>query len=298
MADTDDEKDAPDAQVTDDKNTQTEARDDVGNEETVEEGVAELQRKLDEAERGRQAAERRADEASRRAGHAETTAHGTQVAFIQGALDTLNANREQLIRDYATAMSAGEFEEAGKIQARMADEAAQKIELERGKSALEAQRTTARQPAGDSDKIEAYTRTLQPRAAAWIKAHPEYVLDQRKNQQMLAQHWAALAAGHEEGGDTYFKFIESGLAGPARPAAAAAQPAAAAADPTAAAAQLTQRRDVQPSPAAPSRGGARSIRLSQREQEAARISGLSDEEYAQLMERERRSGNIGKDRVH
>lgn len=294
-----DEDDKLDVQVTDSKIKEVdpaESQDDVGHEETVEDGVAELQRKLGDAERGRREAERQRDEATRRAHQADTTAHGTQLAFIQGALDTLNSNREQLIRDYATAMSAGEFEEAGKIQARMADEAAQKIELERGKSALETQRTTQpRIPAGDNEKVEAYTRTLQPRAAAWIRAHPEYVLDPRKNQQMLAQHYAALATGHEEGGDDYFKFIESGLERPARSPAATQ---ATAADPTASAAQVTQRRDVQPSPAAPSRGGARTIRLSAREQEAARISGLSDEEYAANMERERRSGNIGKDRVH
>jgi hypothetical protein len=297
MADTDEDK--TDIQVTEDKTKPVELQDDVGNEETVEEGVAELQRKLDDAERGRREAERRADEASRRAGHAETTAHGTQLAFIQGALDTLNSNRETLISQYATAMSGGEFEEAGKIQARMADEAAQKVELERGKSALEAQRAaTPRQPAGDGDRIEAYVRTLQPRAAAWIRAHPDYVLDQRKNQQMLAQHWGALAAGHEEGGDAYFQFIEGNLRPTRERAAPAAAAAATTVDPTAGAAQVTQRRDVQPSPAAPSRGGARQIRLSTREQEAARISGLSDEEYAQLMERERRAGTIGKDRVH
>jgi hypothetical protein len=290
MADTDDNKDS-ETEVADDKTTQVEERDDVGNEETVEEGVAELQRKLDDAERGRREAERRADEMSRRVGQAETTAHGTQLAFIQGALDTLNTNRETLIEQYAAAMANGEFAEGGKIQARMADEAAQKIELERGKSALESQRPAAPRPmASEADKLEAYTKTLQPRAAAWIRAHPEYVLDPRKNQQMLSQHYAALSAGHEEGGDAYFTFIEGGLR-PTRERAPAPEKEI---DPTAGAAKETQRRDVQPSPAAPSRGGSRSVRLDARQQEAARISGMTDEEYAKIMERERRAGNIGK----
>ena len=50
----------------------------------------------------------------------------------------------------------------------------------------------------------------------------------------------------------------------------------------------------------PSRGGggARTIKLSLSEQEAARNSGQTYEEYARLMERERKAGNIGPRRLN
>lgn len=276
---------------------------DTENTETVADGVAELQRKLDDSERARVSAERRADEAFRRAGHAENTAYGSQMAVLQGALDTLIANRETLKKDYAAALAAGEFDRAADLQTRIADEAAQKVEIEKGKAALEGQ-ARPRQAPGDNEKVEAYVRSLQPRAAAWIRAHPQYVTDAQLNDELMEKHFAARRAGHAEGSDSYFTFMESnlGLAGGSGTAARPQQreqEQETNGENLSGASQVAQRRDVQPSPAAPSRGGSsRQIRLSPREAEAARISGLTDEEYAKNMERERRAGTIGKDRVH
>lgn len=294
------EEDDKNVVVTGAEKPVTEALDDT---ETVADGVAELQRKLDEAERARGAAERRADEAFRRVGQAETTAYGSQMAVINSALETLNANRETLKREYSAALAAGEFDKVADIQAQIADEAARKVEVERGKAALESQARSQTQTTGDP-RVERYVQNLQPRAAAWIRAHPHYVTDAGLNDELMEKHYAARRAGHADGTDGYFTFMESNLlGGGAAPARAQEQEkekdTGSGGESMSAAAQATQRRDVQPSPAAPSRGGGgRQVRLSAREAEAARISGLTDEEYAKNMERERRAGTIGKDRVH
>ena len=257
--------------------------------------IDELRRNLEAERAARAAAERRAEEATSRATSAESTAFGSQMAVIQGALDTIAANRDTLKKQIAAAMAEGDFDKATDLTDQMTTLAAQKIELDKGKAALEAQGRVASRSTPASDLVESYVKNLQPRAAEWIRAHPEYVTDKRKNDAMLAQHYGALAAGHTEGSDEYFGFIEQKLNMRGNGHAAAAEPTSAPRpEPTAHAAQVVQRRDeVQPSPAPTSRGGSpRRITLSKSEQEAADISGVSYEEYAKLRETERKAGTL------
>jgi hypothetical protein len=271
----------------------------------VAQGVEELQRKLDEADRRTAEAERRASEAERRAHTATGSVHDSQLAMLASALDTLDANKGVLESSYAAALGDGAFARAAKINTELAENTAQRMEISRGKATIEAQietRKTAPPAAapGSASMVEQFATQLQPRAAAWIRAHPDYVTDRNKNARMLSQHYEIVAAGIEEGSDAYFERIEQGLGMRAR-AAAATNGADHEEAALSAAAQAAGRRDaVQPPPAPASRGGAgvRTIRLTPAEQEAAKISGLSNEEYAKNLAAERAAGNIGKPRVH
>jgi hypothetical protein len=274
--------------------------------DAVSADIADVQRKLDESEARRIAAEKRATDAEQRERQITTGAIDDRKAMIQTALDTIDANIGTLKSQMRDALAAGDFDKHADLNVQLAEQMAAKPDLLRGKAALEQQ---AKQPQpktfeelSDSEKIELYTRTMQPRAKAWIEAHPQYVLDPKLNTRLNAKHYAALDAGHVLGTDGYFKFMEDSLALPAgnghdtttTTTTTPVQP-----DPTAAAAQVVKRReDVQPSPAAPSRGGggSRTIRLTPAQQEAARDSGMTYQEYAQSLEREIRAGNIK--RVH
>jgi hypothetical protein len=273
--------------------------------DAVSADIADVQRRLDEAEAKNRQLESERNAALQRASAIETGAIDDRKQMIQTALDTIEANVTTIQAQLADAMAAGDFAKHAELTVALNRQLAAQPDLLRGKAALEQQ---AKQPQprtvdqlSDSEKIELYTRTMQPRAKAWIQAHPQYVLDPKLNNKLLARHYASLDAGNVEGTDGYFQFIEAGLALPsgnghdAAPVPAPTQQA----DPTAAAAQVVKRRDdVQPSPAAPSRGGggARTIRLTPAQQEAARDSGMTYQEYAQSLEREIRAGNIK--RVH
>lgn len=282
-------------------------------ESSVSDDIAAVQRKLEESERARVAAESRAAQFEQRARSAEGTAYGSQMAIIQGALDTIAANRETLGAQYEEALGAGDFRKARELNDRLIELKVQENDLNKGKQALETQGRTG-QPAPqfnpltatDNEKIEKYIEGLGPnadRAAAWLRAHPDYVLDDAKRARMIREHHKALGAGHEQGSDVYFSVIEQGLGLGAvqRPAPNGNGAHVETPDPTSQAAQPVRRRDedVQPSPAAPSRGGgSRTVRLTPEQQEAAALSGMTHEEYARSMERERKAGNIGKPRVH
>lgn len=274
--------------------------------------IADVQRRLDESEAKNRRLEGERNEALQRASRIENAAVGDRLSMVLGALDTIDANIESLENQAAEALSTGDFKGAAKLNSQIAQQAAQRPDLLRGKAALEHEaknpRSAQPQPGqlSDSQKIELYVSTMEPRAAAWIRAHPQYVTDQKLNDKLLARHYSAKEAGHVEGTDGYFRFIEDGLSLPQGNGHAAPPPLPAAAadgapDPlSAAGASVRKRDDVQPPAAAPSRGGggSRKITLTPAQQEAARVSGMTYEEYGKAMETERRAGTIGKGQVH
>jgi hypothetical protein len=277
--------------------------------DAVSADIADVQRKLDESEARRIAAEKRATDAEQRERQVTTGAIDDRKQMIQTALDTIDANIGTLKSQMRDALAAGDFDKHADLNVQLAEQMAAKPDLLRGKAALEQQ---AKQPQprtidqlSDAEKVELYVKNMTPLSAAWIRAHPQYVTDPKLNVKITARHWAALEAGHVADTDGYFRFVEAGLQLPAgnghdtTPSPTGQGGPATQPDPTAAAAQVVKRRDdVQPSPAAPSRGGGgtRTIRLTPAQQEAARDSGMTYQEYAASLEREIRAGNIK--RVH
>lgn len=277
--------------------------------DSVSTDIAEVQRRLDESEQRTAKAERERDAAVQRAAQVETSATGDRLAMVQSALDTIDANVATLQSQMAEAMAAGDFAKHSELNVALAKQLAAQPDLLRGKAALEHQ---AKQPAAplpgqltDTQKIELYTQTMEPRAKAWIQAHPQYVLDSKLNDRLLARHYSAKDAGHKEGTDGYFQFIEAGLGLPAPNGHAAPDPAPPAGTGTeqplsAAAAPIQRRGEAQPPAAAPSRGNGsgRLVKMSPAEAEAASISGLTREEYMRNKERELKAGNIGPKRLN
>lgn len=291
-----------------DEGKTVEGKADAGGGTTVTDDIEAVRRKLDEADRARIAAEQRALEAERRASSATANVASSQMAVLDSALDALTTQREQLEGKLEEAFSSGDFKAAAKLQGDISDVAVRRMEIEKGKTALQASTAAAAAAPGAGDVVEQFASRLEKPAADWIRAHPDYVTDPMKNAHMLEQHYAAVRKGIKQGSPDYFTFIEIGLG--LRPAAASTtqtparvngngSEASVQRDPVSAAGTPTQKRDdVQPSPAASSRGESRrTVRLSPAQQEAARMSNMSNQEYAQRMVEEERKGNIGK-KVH
>lgn len=280
--------------------------------DAISDDIVEVRRRLDESEAKNRQLEGERNAALQRARQGETEITDSRLREINQSLATIDANVGILQGQMSDAMAAGDFNKHAELSVKLAEQLVDKPLLLRGKAALEYQAKQPVQPQpgelSDDQKIELYTKEMQPRAKAWIQAHQQYVLNEKLKTKMIARHWAALEADHVQGSDSYFRFIEDGLGMPAGNGHVAADlPSQARTEdtgseqPLSAAAAPTQRRDMQqPSPAAPSRGvgGSRTVRLTPAQQEAARISGQTYQEYAESMERERRAGNIGGKRVH
>jgi len=173
------------------------------------EGIAKLQKQLDEERQARIAAENRAHEASQGEVAARTDVQKTQLDLVTSAIERVTAANDTLENEYATAMAAQDFKAAAKVQRQMSDNSAKLAQLEAGKSALE--KAPKPTPRAATDPVEQFASTLSPKSAAWLRAHPDCATDTRKNGRMIRAHWDALDDGIKADTDEYFKFIENRL---------------------------------------------------------------------------------------
>jgi hypothetical protein len=208
----------------------------------------------------------------------------SNLQLIVSAIDSVNRTNYMLKRDYAAAMSAGNFEHAAEIQSQMSINGAKMLQLENGKAALE-QRIANPPPKPQEaplDPVEAIASELSPRSAAWVRAHPECVRDRRLYMKMIGAHNIAVADGFQADTDEYFSEIERQM-GYRKPQTAVAREEAE--EPTSMAAKPMARKP-QP-PAAPSSrtagngsAGRNTVTLNSAEREMASIMGMTPEEYA------------------
>lgn len=262
----------------------------TNNEVSAEEGIDKLKAQLAESERQRVAAETRASSAEARVEQAQDTVAGSELAIIEGGITQLTTNKEILKANYATAMSEGNFALASEINAEMAKNAAQLLNLENGKIAIETRpkREERRTAIQSNDPVEILASQLAPPSAAWIRAHPEYARDPDKNADMMSAHYAALAKRLAPNSAEYFAFVEKhlglGHSDQRRENNNGEGDEEVAERIVSRASEGTQRRQGdEPPPAAPGRngggGGNKTVRLTAAEAEAAKISGLTNEEY-------------------
>lgn len=246
---------------------------------TPDEGIAALQAQLDAEKAAREAADharresdRIANEAMARAVSAQQESHETNIALVTQAIDTLKGQQDQLEANLAAAAAAGDWAEHAKFQRQMSDNSAKLSTLESGKEALESRKAEAPQII-QLDPVEALARTLSPASADWVRRHPEYATDPRKNAKMIAAHnYATINKELTPDTPAYFALVEQelGISGKAVPVQQKEE------------SPLSEAADTPPS-AAPVRKeplNGRRVTLTQAEREIAEMSGQTPEEYA------------------
>lgn len=259
----------------------------------TEEAVAQLQRDLDTERRLRADAEGRATRAETGQRNAGDEVRLHQLGMVNGALEVLGSKQSTLEVEYAEAMGAGDFAKAAKIQTAMSRNAAETLQLEQGKMSLEAQPARTAVPAAPAvmtpaERLARIAGGLTPKSAAWVRAHPEYAYDPDLTDAMIGAHHVALGK-HKLVNESpeYFAFIEKTLGVGSSDQRILTPTPTPTPSPLSAAAAPAAERDVQPSAAPASRGNGskRVVKLSKEQVEAARISGLSNEEYARQLVR-------------
>src|ERR1700676_1093464 len=179
---------------------------------TPEQGLEKLQKQLDDERALRIQAQNRANEAAQGEAAARTDVQKTQLDLVTSAIERVTQANDTLEAQYADAMTAQDFKAAAKVQRQMSDNSAKLAQLEAGKNALE--KAPKPTPRASVDPVEAYVADVAPqwpKSAQWLRAHPDFVTDKNKNQQMVAAHQLALARGHAVESDGYFASIEKTL---------------------------------------------------------------------------------------
>jgi hypothetical protein len=180
---------------------------------STEDGLAKLKKQLDDSEAARLNAERQAREAAEGERQARTEKQASDIDVVASAISNLTQANDALEAKYAETLAASDFAGAAKVQREMASNAAKLLHFEDAKAKLErAPKPVTRAPV---DQVEEYVGRIPasfPRSREWIRAHPEWVRDDHKNQQMIAAHNLALARGFKADSNEYFGDIEKTLA--------------------------------------------------------------------------------------
>jgi hypothetical protein len=254
----------------------------------IEKTLKNLNKRLEKEKEARLDAENRARQASEQARSAAMDAQDSRIHLVGGAIETMKRDDEILTAHLKNAMETGDYDRAAEIQKALSVNTHKMIELERGYNDL--RNTPAPPPvqpnASREMTVDDIIQSVTPRSAEWLQANKKYLPDSRSIRIMARAHEDAVDHGMIPESDQYFRFVENRLGiGSNRDSYDGD-------DAMSGASKATKSRQSPPS--APvsrqpvdSQTRPGTIRLTQEQVEAAKISGISPQEYYKLMMQDR-----------
>jgi hypothetical protein len=129
--------------------------------------------------------------------------------------ELLQARREQAAVHLEAVDAEAARASQGFQQAWEAGDAAQMADFQRQVASLEVRRNIAqasaaqldRTPTVPTDPVEAFAAGRAPQTQAWIRDHPEFVLNERKSAKLQAAHSDAIAEGIQPDTANYFSHV-------------------------------------------------------------------------------------------
>ena len=235
--------------------------------------------RAEKAESERQQALVRAQERENQVAQFQKEAQSSQYDAISSALAAATAEAEKAQQDIENAIANGDARMQADAYRRLARAETNILRLEDGKTAIEAQAKAApvqQQQQPQIDPFEARIAQLPDMAKRWLRNHPDYLNDTRKNAKIQSLHWDVVDEGHEPFSTAYFESLEDHLGLRGEQSVNQQQ-------------QPAQRSNIVSAPVSrevPTGGGNRStskITLTAMQKEAAKMSGISETDYAKQL---------------
>jgi len=210
---------AKDQQVVDSVDKDDESRPDVS---ALQKRIEELERAEKLAKERFEAEQKRADEAERKRSEIQTESGRFQEEALQAQYDAI-VNALEASRAEAEAaerlLERAEFDADPKAKSdayrKLARAEANITRLEDGKAAyearLQAERAKQKADVPRVDTFEQAIANMPPLVKDWMRAHPDYMTDPRKNAKIQALHWDVLDEGHSFGTQSYVESMEQKL---------------------------------------------------------------------------------------
>ena len=278
----------PVIEIVDDPNQPVEAKEEGKSPQDIEKTLKNLSKRFEKEKEARIEAEARAREATEQARRYNMDAQDSRIHLVGSAIETLKRDDEILTAHLKNAMEIGDYDRAAEVQRTLAVNASKMMELERGYNDL---RNTPPPPQMQQAPPQEMTvddiiGRVTPRSAEWLKQNRDHLPDARSIRIMARAHEDALDYGYVPESDQYFRFVEGRLGIGSKKETYDGDEA------MAGAAKVTKSRQSPPSAPvsrqpvdAPTRPGV--IRLTADQVEAAKISGLTPQEYYKMMMQDR-----------
>jgi hypothetical protein len=265
----------------------------ANDEQTPEEGIAELRERLEQEKKARIEAENRANQAQQSAHKASQDVQDSNLQLITGAIDKIKRETGYNKAEYRDALASGDYDKAADIQEMMSLNSAKLLQLENGRVSLENKLAQPQKVEPHySNPVEEIAQTLSPRSAAWVRAHPECITNPRLYENMVKAHNKALDDGYIPDSEAYFDMIETRLGFKNRNSQDDGEDVV-----LSAASSPSQKRSAPP--AAPTTRTASgtgnrttTVRLDANQREMASMMGMTPEEYATNMVALRKEGKL------
>lgn len=167
-------------------------------------------------EESRKATER-ANEAERRATEARTEVADAETSAVESGLAAAQRERDAAKLAVKTAFETGDAEGLANAQERLGRSAADIREFERSAAMLADRKTQDERQRQEPQRQNApvdlmagidSNPNLLPTEKEWMKAHPDAVIDKRRNDRLGFAYEDAIAAGLIRGTPDYFDFID------------------------------------------------------------------------------------------
>ena len=179
----------------------------------AQEGISELRARLQASDLARRQAEDRANQAEQARAQATGATQDANVQFLTTALEGVRQSMGVLEANLAESYAVQDFAAAAKIQTEIARTAQRESAIETGLDQLKTMpREQPRAAPRQDDPVEAVASQLTPNAAAWIRAHPDYVTDPQKNARLMSAHYDAMAEGLAADSSDYIRYVEAHVA--------------------------------------------------------------------------------------
>lgn len=250
-------------------------------EKDVDKALKKLNKRLEEERKARIEAEALARQASEQARMAQNEATDSNMHLVSGAIELVKRDQEILKANLRDAMAIGDFDKAAELQEQMTANITNLRQLERGFEEMRQQpRIQPQAPPPGELTVDRLIEQVTPRSAEWLKKNRDALPDARSIRVMARAHEDAVDYGIVPESDAYFQFVENRLG-----INAARKSIPEVDDVMSSAATTKQRRSAPPS-APVSRQPIDSpnhrpgvITLTAAEVEAAKISGITPQEY-------------------
>lgn len=189
--------------------------------EVKDPALQDLMSQYKELEEREKAAARRASQAEQEAARHRTAAEdakkqvaNSQLDTITTALNAAKSDAEQAKRDIRAAKDAGDVDAEIEAQDRLAQARADERRLDEARADMEVRAKAPppqRQDAPAVDPVEAYVQGRTKPTADWLRAHPDFILDPKKQHKLTAAHYDAEGEGLIPDTAEYFAHVEKFL---------------------------------------------------------------------------------------
>ncbi len=173
----------------------------------------ELEGRQEETERRRVAAENEAARHRTDAESAKKQVTASHLDTVTTAMNAAKADAEQAKRDIRAAKAAEDVDAEIEAQDRLAQARADERRLDEARADLEARAKAPprREQPTKADPVEAFIGGRSDPSANWLRAHPEFVRDERKRYKLDAAHSDAMGEGLSVDTPAYFAHVETFL---------------------------------------------------------------------------------------